>query len=115
MRGRLFTLKIERDPASDTSDAEGRATVAAPSVTQYCGTFAYLSTNEAFRAQHYGQHIEAVSGAPHGTDVRHTDRIVVDEALNPCVPPEFVGTWIVEAVKYRRTRLRVLVRREDHP
>lgn len=118
MIGDRFVFLLSNDPVVSTSDAEGTPTYAETVATQVRGSLAYLSAREAFQAQHYGEHIEAVAGLPHGTPVTHTSRLSISEELSgatPCVDEQLLGEWLVAAVVHRRTRLRVLLRREVHP
>lgn len=113
--GSRFTLTRERDPVTNTSDAEGIPQPGPSDLLEICGSIAALSAREARAAEHYGEHIEAAARFAIGTDVTHTDRLVLDPSLNPCAPGELTGTWIVAAVVPRRIFLRVLLRRESHP
>lgn len=115
MRLDRFVLVIERDGESQSSDAEGVPVIEPMSSTRVRGSLSMLSAREAFRAQHFGEHIEAAAGVPNGTAVDHRDRVVLDEALNPCAPSQLVGSWTVEAVRHTRPRLRLLLRRSAHP
>lgn len=113
--GSRYTLTRERDPVTDTSDAEGIPQPGTADLLEVCGSLSALTGQQRHAAEHYGEHIEAAARFAIGTDVAHTDRLTLDPTLNPCAPGELTGTWIVAAVVPRRAFLRVLLRRENHP